>query len=154
MALDHKLSLHFRLSEFVLSGVAERRGIANFPDDLQLQNLQRLALALERVRHELDNQPLLISSAFRAPEVNAAVGGSRYSAHLDGRAADFIAPSFGTPAQICARLAASSVEFDQLIFEGSWVHFAIPIEREEPRRQVLTAVFQRSVQTRYVKGIQ
>lgn len=153
MVLDTHLSAHFRLSEFTLSGIAERRGIANVPNDFQLENLQRLAMALERVRSNLNNAPLLISSGFRSPEVNAAVGGSRFSAHLDGRAVDFIAPSFGTPAGICARLVASTVEFDQVIFEGNWVHFGIPIAGEEPRRQVLTAIFERGSPVRYVRGV-
>ncbi|WP_454908401.1 D-Ala-D-Ala carboxypeptidase family metallohydrolase [Variovorax gossypii] len=153
MVLDTQLSAHFRLSEFTLSGIAERRGIANVPNDFQLENLQRLAMVLERARSRLDNAPLLISSGFRSAEVNALVGGARLSAHLDGRAADFIAPSFGTPADVCKRLVASTVEFDQVIFEGAWVHLAIPIGREEPRRQVLTAIFERGSPVRYVRGV-
>jgi zinc D-Ala-D-Ala carboxypeptidase len=154
MVLDAQLSTHFRLSEFIVSGVAERRGIANAPNDDQLGNLMRLADVLERVRRLLGQAPLLINSGFRSPELNAAVRGSRHSAHLLGCAADFIAPSFGTPREICMRIADSEIPFDQLIFEGSWVHLAIPILGEDPRRQLLTAVFERSYPTRYVRGIQ
>lgn len=153
MVPDAQLSTHFRLSEFVVSGVAERRGIANAPNDDQLGNLVRLADVLERVRRLLGQSPLLIRRGFSSPEVNAAEGDSRHSAHLYGCAADFIAPSFGTPREICARIADSEIAFDQLILEGSLVHLAVPILGEEPRRRVLTAVFQRGYQTRFIRGI-
>lgn len=153
MVLDTHLSAHFQLTEFTLSSIAVRRGIPNIPDDDQVVNLRRLAMVLERVRAQLGGVPLLISSGFRNSEVNAAVGGGRTSAHLEGRAADFIAPAFGPPREICAALLKSDIAFDQLIFEGAWVHLGIAIAGEEPRRQVLTAVFQRGAPTRYLRGI-
>lgn len=150
---DHQLSPHFWLSEFTVSGEAARRGIRNEPVGTQLDNLRRLAQCLEVVRSNLVGNPVLISSGFRNAEVNALVGGSRTSAHVDGRAADFTCPGFGTPRMVCEALVATGVVFDQLIFEGTWVHLGIPVWNEPPRQQVLTAVFERGQPTRYLKGL-
>lgn len=150
---DLQLSPHFRLSEFTVSGVAERRGIRNVPLGTQIENLKRLAQVLEVVRSNLNGNPILISSGFRNAEVNAAVGGSRTSAHIDGRAVDFICPGFGTPKEVCQQLVTNGIVFDQLIYEGTWVHLGIAILGEQPRQQVLTAIFERGSSTRYLRGL-
>jgi len=153
MPVDESLSPHFLLSEFLLSQDAERFGLRNEPDLAARTNLHRLALALEGVRSTLGNVPMFISSGFRSSEVNRSVGGAKNSAHLTGRAADFIAPGYGHPRQICQRLVEAGTVFDQLIFEGSWVHFAIAAEAAVPRQDVLTAVFRKGRKPTYRKGI-
>lgn len=146
------LSPHFALEEFTASQTASRLGLNNTPDPTAMQNLQRLAYALEEVRTLLNNRPILISSGFRAPRVNAAVGGVPNSAHVDGLAADFISPGFGTPLEICRAIEASAIVFDQIIQEGTWVHFAIADKGKPARRQVLTARFGNGP-TRYTQGL-
>lgn len=153
MRADYKLTPNFWLSELTVSNEAARRGLRNEPNSQQIDNLRRLCQVLESVRFNLLRRPILISSGFRSPEVNAAVGGERTSAHLDGRAADFTCPEFGPPREICSRLIGAGIVFDQLIFEGTWVHFGIPVFGEEPRQQVLTAIFERGKKTRYLKGL-
>ncbi len=63
------------------------------------------------------------------------------SVHALGLAADFIGPASGTPLQVCTVLSrASSIPFDQLIYEGTWVHYAIPEkDNDSGKREVLTA---------------
>jgi hypothetical protein len=91
---------------------------------------------LEAVRVRLGCAPVLISSGYRSPAVNAAVGGSRNSQHMTGQAADFTAPRFGSPAEVVAALVDSGVEYDQLILEfGRWVHISFA---DQPRHQALT----------------
>lgn len=144
------LTKHFTLAEFTTSQTAMRRGIDNTPTAEALQNLQELANGLERVRAVL-GCPILISSGYRSPKLNAAIGGARNSQHCKGEAADFIAPGFGSPMEVCKEIVRhqESIQFDQLIHEGSWVHISFT---PEPRGQVLTAVFGEGA-TRYVKGI-
>lgn len=154
MQPDQQLSPHFRLSEFTHSQTAVRMGINNDASFIQIGNLRRLALAVELARTALGDCPIISSSGLRVPALNLAVGGAPDSAHLDGRALDFTAPRYGGPQQICRRLVEVGIEFDQLIFEGTWVHFGIPVIGVEPRRQVLTAVFTPGQRTRYVLGIQ
>lgn len=151
MTPDIPLSPHFQLSEFTSSQAAARAGLRNEPLPAQLDNLKRLALLLEQVRTLLGGAPLFISSGFRSPAVNNLAGGSLRSAHMQGLAADFICPGYGTPRQVAQAIADSPLPFDQLIFEGSWVHLAAPAA--PARRHVLTAVFLSCQPTRYLQGI-
>lgn len=126
---------HFTYSELTASDVAARKGIDNTPNDEARDNLLTLAHALEEVRALL-GVPMLISSGYRSLKLNAAVGGAKNSAHTRGLAADFIAPRFGTPAEIVAKIKASSIDFDQCIVEfDRWVHFAVAPAGEKGRRQ-------------------
>ena len=128
------LSSHFTLAEFTASQAAARDGLDNMPSPRQIDNMKRVAMALELVREAID-EPIIISSGFRSPIVNAAVGGAQNSAHTRGAAVDFIAPKFGTPFQLATRIIKMGFAFDQLIYEYTWVHLAI----EPPtRQQVLT----------------
>ncbi len=133
-----KLSDHFSLAEFTFSQTAARRGIDNTPDDAVRANLARLAQTMEQVRDVLGGRPIHISSGYRGPGLNAAIGGSKTSAHMKGLACDFVCPAFGSPLAVAQEIAGSVVEFDQLIYEGTWVHLGLS---DAPRRQLLTARF-------------
>lgn len=142
---DTLLSPHFHLSEFVVSNAAERLGLDNIPPPEIVENLYYLAAQLEKVRQWLGDAPLIISSGYRCPLLNAAVGGARDSDHLKGLAADFIAPRYGTPAAICRALTESDpavIPYRQVIHEHTWVHlgFARPGGKAKPKREALTLV--------------
>lgn len=137
-----QLTSHFSLEELTASSKAKALKIDNTPSPEILENLKALALALEIVR-SIIAAPLKISSAYRCPALNAAVGGSKTSAHVQGLAADFTVSGM-TPRQICEKLLAAGVRFDQIICEnisaenpdGVWVHFGI--SKGTMRNQVLT----------------
>lgn len=129
------LSPHFTLAEFVVSDTAARRGIENDPPADLLHALKRTAQGLEAVRVRLGGAPIIISSGYRCPALNAAVGGQPSSQHTRGEAADFIAPRFGSPTEVAAALRDSVVDYDQLILEfGRWVHISFS---QAPRHQAL-----------------
>jgi hypothetical protein len=134
------LSAYFRVAELVRSDTARRLAIPNRPPARVVRNLVRLARGLDRVRRLLGRR-LEISSGYRSPALNRAVGGSPGSRHQSGLAADFACPRYGTPYRISARLARARIPFDQLIYEygdhadGGWVHIAFG---RGPRRQTLT----------------
>ena len=138
---DERIGRYFWLSEFLRSDTATRRGLANMPGAVEMANLRGiLSPGMERVRNSL-GQPVLITSGYRSPEVNRAIGGSATSQHCQGLAADFICPSFGTPRAVARHLMerGSEIRFDQLIYEGTWVHVSFVPGR--PRGEVLTAHF-------------
>ena len=126
-----KLTPHFSLSEFTRSQVAARKGIDNSPDDYAWRNLIRLAQSLENVRERLGGKPIRISSGYRCPELNAAIGGSKTSAHQKGLAADFEVPGL-TNKEVFLRLYRKA-SYDQLIGEylsaddgsAGWIHLGI-----------------------------
>ena len=133
-----KLSEHFTLEELTFSATAQRKQIDNKPPAEVLDNMKRLAAGLEEVRAALGNKPMRINSGYRSPKLNRAVGGARLSAHMAGYAADFVCPDFGSPLKIVKALAATGIQFDKLIQEGTWVHISFA---PEARRQLLTAHF-------------
>jgi hypothetical protein len=137
-----KLTEHFTLAELTRSSKATQLSINNTPTPDVIANLRRLARFNEQVRVELGGAAMVISSGYRCPALNRAVGGANNSAHLAGLANDFTAPTFGTPMEICRQLEKSYLSFDQLIYERSasavWVHLGIAAEGAKPRRQVLT----------------
>lgn len=132
-----KLSEHFTLAEFTDSDYALRHGIVNMPSPNILGNLKQTADSMEKVRTLL-NAPIDISSGYRSPTLNLSIGGSKTSAHCLGFAVDFKAKQFGTPLDIVRKIKSSGIQYDQLIFEGSWVHisFSPPL-----RQQTLSAIF-------------
>lgn len=151
--LEQRLSPNFSLAELTVSQAATRAGLRNVPVGSALANLTRLARTLEQVRSLLFNAPILVSSGFRSPAVNNLVGGSFKSAHMQGLAADFVAPKYGRPRDVAEAIRDSAIQFDQLIFEGTWVHLAIADVAAVPRRQVLTAVFRGGMPTQYLQGL-
>jgi hypothetical protein len=131
------LSKHFTLEELTFSQTAARLGIENTPDSDTLSNLRGLSNFLEAIREKI-KKPIYITSGYRSHELNKKIGGSKTSAHISGLAADIIAPSYGTPADLAEIIAALDLAFDQLILEfGKWVHVSVA---EKPRGQILTAI--------------
>lgn len=83
-----KLSPHFSLEELQHSETAKRLNIANVAPTSAVRNLRRLVTeVLEPLRMHF-NAPVIISSGYRSPALNKAVGGVHNSYHLSGRAAD------------------------------------------------------------------
>lgn len=129
------LTPHFTLDELTASQAAARLGLDNTPPAEMVAALKRTAQLLEEVRTLL-GKPVLVSSGYRSPAVNRAVGGAANSAHMLGCAADFSCPSFGSPLDICREIVRSNIAFDQLIHEfRAWVHIAWA---PTPRNMVLT----------------
>jgi len=122
-----RLSPHFFLSELVASTTADLLHLDNTPAPELLPRLILLAEMLERIRSTL-NVPIIITSGYRSPAVNSAVGGVTSSAHTKGHAADFVAPRYGTASAVAATLAplVSVLGIGQIILEGvkgrQWVH--------------------------------
>ena len=128
-----KLSPHFTFGEMTYSETALRHGWANYPDPQSIDNLKRLCLLLEQVRL-LFLAPLNITSGYRGPQVNEAIGSKATSQHCIGCAADFKVAGF-TPDEVCRKILRSNIRFDQLIREyNSWTHISVPNDPERPNR--------------------
>lgn len=138
-----KLSPNFTLEEMTVSDYAARNGMDNTPQNDHLMNLRRLAAFLESLRAFL-GKPITINSAYRSPEVNAAIKGSKTSQHCHGTAADIRVAGM-VPDQVVKRILASTLPYDQVIREfsdpvrgGGWTHVSIPNTRDlKPRKMAL-----------------
>lgn len=129
---------HFTLDEMIYSETAIRLGIDNRPGPQEEKNLSILMDLNEKVRSLLGDNIMRVSSGYRCLELNEARGGSLSSQHMKGQANDFRCPAFGTSKEVAQKIADSRIPFDQLIYEGSWVHISWDYA---PRGMVLTASF-------------
>lgn len=135
-----KLSPHFSLDEMIKSQTALRLGLDNSPDAEQLEALVDLCeFALEPIRRHYE-RPVVVSSGYRAPVVNKAIGSSSRSQHTKGCAADIEIPGIDNLALYY--WAAENADYDQLILEyytgepaSGWVH--VSYAGAENRRQTL-----------------
>ena len=129
-----QLSEHFSLEELTHT---DHRTLDNTPTDAELANLVRLANFLEVVKAVLGGKPIVINSAFRSAQVNAAVGSKDTSQHRTGCAADIRVPGM-TPDEVIKSIRAADIEFDQAIREfDRWTHISIPAEGVAPRKTAL-----------------
>lgn len=117
--------LNFKISELIHSDTAARLKINNLPDINSLDNLLYLICECLQPIREYIKRPMIISSGYRCKALNTTVGGVKNSAHLYGRAADFVINGL-TPADIIKSIIKSGVKYTQLIEEHSgsnhWVH--------------------------------
>ena len=138
---DVKLSEHFSLAELTKTSVKTADG--NIPPHVHIENLKRVCGWLEglRLRCNLNkkekiknkDEPIIINSGYRSPQVNKAVGGAPGSNHLTGCAVDIRCKGIEQAIRYAFILLDISEEsgepFDELLIEKSsksiWVHFAV-----------------------------
>jgi putative chitinase len=110
-----KLTDHFSLAEATASDTARAMGNANQPTAAHLINLRTTAGHMEAARRILGHRAITVTSWYRNPAVNKAVGGVPTSHHALGLAVDFrVAGLTGLAA--AQLLGASDLQFDQLIW--------------------------------------
>lgn len=148
---------HIPRSELEASETAARRGIDNSIPDALIPNAIRIAWFLETLRAKLKDHFgktmfIIITSGYRSPMLNTAVGGSYKSTHCRALAADVRVPGM-TPYRLACFIRDNMVEegFDQVIHEfGSWVHIGLS---EGIMRQELLTAMKINKKTVYKSGI-
>jgi zinc D-Ala-D-Ala carboxypeptidase len=144
--MKEKISEHISYAEATLSQTAIRRGIKNEPTESHLKRMRLVAeMCFEPIRRHY-GKPIRVSSFFRSPELNKAIGGSSTtSQHMQGEAIDFVCEGMAD----LFKWIRENVEFDQLIWEygtdkePAWIHISYTEQRKN-RREVL--------QVKLVKG--
>ena len=91
-----KLSKNFTLEELVFSITANNHGINNTPNAEAKAALKRLAVEVLQPIRDAWDKPIVVTSGYRCPKLNACVGGVKNSQHVLGQAADIKA---STPAE-------------------------------------------------------
>ena len=79
---DIQFTPNFNLTEFLHDGDTP-------PNLVQVENLHRLAWALQAIR-DIVHSPIIINSGYRSEAHNKAVGGVKNSLHRKGLAADIV----------------------------------------------------------------
>lgn len=145
-----KLSKNFTLAEITHSNTAKRLGIKNEPTKEHLQNIQKLVTGVvQPIRSAIG--PIRVSSGYRNPNLNRAIGGSVKSQHCRGQALDLQYWKGGTMNNkaIYDWVLSSGIDFDQMIneFDYSWIH--ISFNEYKNRKQVLEAYKDEDGDTKY-----
>ena len=147
-----RLSEHFTLGELCKTSVKTQDG--NIPSHVHIENLKRLCGWLEELRRRWNNlygdgdDPIVINSGYRSPQVNAAVGGVKGSNHLTGCAVDIRVAGIEQLVRYATILLdisdLNSEDFDELLLERSpkgtyWLHFAVrPTDNRRKVRLIQT----------------
>jgi hypothetical protein len=148
---DRHLSTHFTLYDLTKTTHLELQDQNRILTDGQVLKLTHLALLLEEARKILD-VPLVISSAYRCPELNKRVGSTPRSQHLLCEAADFYPKDMGRDVAFRKLIQAGrlgQISFGQLIWEKDqreglkeWIHLSLGTPYREKARcgQALTMI--------------
>lgn len=115
-----KLTKNFEKNEF------DSKDGATMPFAVLVQ-VKELAKNLQVLRDKI-NKPIVITSGYRSPAHNKAIGGAKASKHMLGQAADFKVPGM-TPKQvfdtILRLISEGKMKKGGLHAYSSWVHYDI-----------------------------
>lgn len=145
---------NFTIGELIQSSTANRLGIDNNPTSTVRVHLTETITLLESIRaeweeycaeHSLGTPAIRITSGYRSPALNKAVGGVKNSAHVEGYAAD-LQPVNGNQDEFekffATEFSHMGYAYDQIIIEKSktsrWVHVGYKRADGKQRRQCFT----------------
>lgn len=124
---------YFTIEELCRSGVALKKGITNRPDGDITINLSLLVQNILDPLRQSWGEPIIVTSGYRCPALNKAVGGAKNSTHMRGEAADIVSGG-GRKGIVYNMLLGKTIvrelPFDKVIFEDcegdtlrcSWIH--------------------------------
>ena len=120
---------YFSIGEMTRSDTAKRLGIDNTPSDSIKKNLTLfINTVLDPIREDWGS-PIIVSSGYRCPELNKAVGGVKTSGHLYGYCADLQVKGDLRKFSnfVIEWMKEHQMKWDQIIWEKSgnvtWLHF-------------------------------
>ena len=150
------ISKHISYKEGIRSTTADRLGIDNKPGQVELVNMEVIAERIFEPLREWVGGPIRINSFYRSPKLNKAIGGSKRSQHIEGRAMD-IDDTYGhkTNAEMFDYIK-KNLSFDKMIWEfgdddnPAWVHVSYD-SPDSNRQRTYKAISQngRTIYTRY-----
>ncbi len=122
------LTPHFTIEELAGTSVEKYKELNLLKAQEQIGKMYMLAGFAERVR-EIVGKPLIITSGYRCPELNKAIGGALTSQHIFCEAIDFVVKGL-RPEDVFNRIVTSDLKYNQIIIErnskgSQWVHVSI-----------------------------
>lgn len=116
----------FTIQELTKSTTAQQKGIKNIPSKEQEQNLIALIENILDPLREAYGGPIIVTSGYRCPALNKAVGGAKNSQHMTGQAVDIrtVKDTRAENKKLFDLIQKLKLPFDQLIDEHNldWVH--------------------------------
>lgn len=127
------------MSELTSSHTARRKGIDNTPNAAQRAALTALVANILDPLREAYGKPIVVTSGFRCPRLNRAVGGVAKSQHMKGEAADIrtLSDRPSDNKKLFDLIIKLGLPYDQCIDEYgyNWIH--VSYTSQGNRRQVL-----------------
>ena len=130
---------HYTIRELTKSRTAAKLGIDNTPTPEITRRLNALVDKVLDPLREKFGAPIIVTSGYRSPKVNAATpGASKTSQHMQGEAADIrtVSDSREDNMKLLRCLLQSGIEFDQIICEypdangrPDWIHVSYTTRR-------------------------
>lgn len=122
-----QISKNFTLEELYASDTAKRKGIGNRPSHQAVVNLTYVVTKILQPLRSTMQEPISISSGYRCPALNKAVGGVSNSQHLTGQAVDISIDGDMVKGKRWFEWIRKHCPFDQLIWEHNrqgtyWIH--------------------------------
>ena len=119
--ISMRLLKNFTYEELTHSNVAKRKGLKNRPRTKEeekrvIENLKALCMEVLQPLRDFLGKPVVISSGYRCPELNKAVGGVKNSQHMKGEAADIHVENTEHLLKIM-HFIMDETDFDQVIWE-------------------------------------
>lgn len=119
---------YITVNEMLRSQTAEKLNIKNVPNNpIVIENLEHTIEQLDELRRLYGSQ-IFITSGYRCPALNKAVGGKPNSQHVKGQAADLKWD------ENLLKFIINNFHYDQLIEETSkrtkWIHISFNKEKE------------------------
>lgn len=135
---------YFELSEFIRSDTAKKKGIDNTPTFEIVEHISELVEKVLDPLRAAYGQPIRVSSGYRCPALNTAVGGAATSVHMNGYAADLqVGGSFAKFRDFTVDwFRKTGTKFDQLLLESDtktgakWIHIGLYNNAGQQRGQV------------------
>jgi len=135
-----KLTENLSLNEATKSNTATRLGIDNTPPPAIVERMIETA---EKIFQPLRDAlgPIRVSSFYRSPDLNRAIGGSKTSQHCNGEAIDM--QGILATNKMLFNSACDLEDYDQIIWEfgtleePDWVH--VSYSKTHNRKQILRA---------------
>lgn len=117
---------HFTLTELTRSATARRLGIDNTPSPEAVAALTQLVDNVLDPLREAWSAPLYVTSGYRCPALNRAVGGVPHSQHILGQAADVTTGTIDGNRRLWQLLQSLKLPVDQVINEHGyrWLHIS------------------------------
>lgn len=128
---------YFTFTEFERSDTATKFAIDNTMPESAKKNVAELVDKVLDPLREAWGKPITVTSGYRCPELNKAVGGAKTSHHLSGMAADISTGNKVDNRRLYDLVLKLGLPFTQLIDESnfSWVH--ISLDPANVKRQTL-----------------
>ena len=124
-----KLSEHFTFEELTRTTHADLQRKNQEEAVPYMAALTDLAAMLEVVRRRFG--PVVVTSGFRGPALNARVNGTGTSQHCRGEAADIVCPATAVPDLHKWIVTKSGIAYGQCILEmppgRAWVHLSLGV---------------------------